>query len=133
VAQRTERFEQDPVAYQEHRTRENARMRRDRVEKPNKYREGNYKKNYGMSLDDYDKMLAEQNGCCKVCGSSTSQTQRTEHFFVDHCHATGKVRGLLCIKCNAGIGNFCDDISKLEAAIRYLNEANMGGDARGAA
>ena len=49
------------------------------------------------------------------------------------CHETGKIRGLLCNRCNMGIGLLDDDISRLEAAIRHLNAANVGRDARGAA
>ena len=77
-------------------------------------------KKYGITGDDYDRMLAEQNGCCAICGSSNSGDSRGGRFHVDHCHASGIVRGLLCIDCNHGVGKFRDSESRLQSAIEYL-------------
>lgn len=77
----------------------------------------NYSK-YGIVLEDYDLMLAGQGGVCKICGA----TPNGKRLHVDHCHSTGKVRGLLCNKCNFGIGLFNDDIQMIKKAVAYLGE-----------
>ena len=74
---------------------------------------------FKVSLDDYDRMFAEQNGTCAICGSPDSGGVGP-HFSVDHCHTTGKIRGLLCRSCNVGIGNFQDNPETMAAAIEYL-------------
>lgn len=74
---------------------------------------------YGITLDDYNRMLAEQGGGCAICGSETNKNGKA--LFVDHCHDTGRVRGILCYKCNTGLGSFKDDAGLLEKAFRYLN------------
>lgn len=84
------------------------------------FRERALRQKYGMTLDDYDGMLAEQGGCCAICGADNSRTKNSEYFAVDHCHKTGKVRALLCHPCNGGIGLLQDDPAVLEAAIAYL-------------
>ena len=62
-----------------------------------------YKKMYGITIADYDRMLDEQNGRCKMCGAVAAGPKR-QRFAVDHCHKTGKVRGLLCVRCNVSVG-----------------------------
>lgn len=78
-------------------------------------------KTYGISLDDYDEMLEQQGGVCKICGSDTP-SKRTGRFFIDHCHDTGKVRGLLCMRCNSAIGFLNDDPALLRKAIEHLEQ-----------
>lgn len=78
-------------------------------------REANLKR-YGLSIDDYDQMFTAQEGLCAVCDNKDEG--RTLH--VDHCHATGKVRGLLCHKCNGALGNAGDSIDRLTGLISYL-------------
>lgn len=63
-------------------------------------------------------MLARQNGRCAICNREPFGRWTT--FYIDHDHTTGKVRGLLCQKCNAGIGLLMDSIPILFLAIRYL-------------
>ena len=89
-----------------------------------KEREKNYslKKQFGITLDDYNTMLFEQNGCCAIC--NTHHTEFSKALAVDHCHETGKVRGLLCTCCNSAIGKFRDDIELLKSAIKYLNNGS---------
>lgn len=79
-------------------------------------------KSYKISLEEYEKMLDQQNNSCKICNVhiDTLQSKRKKNFCVDHCHNTGKIRGLLCDSCNKAIGFFNDDISLLERAILYL-------------
>lgn len=85
-----------------------------------KHRKRDIKKKYGISMEDYDNMLKEQGGSCAICGSTVSYNSRRNKFDIDHCHKTGKVRGLLCNKCNKGIGYFNDDVSLLTRALEYL-------------
>ena len=75
---------------------------------------------YDISSDRFDEMLAEQGGGCGICGA-TEPGGNGNTFHVDHDHATGKVRGLLCSKCNPGLGCFDDDPDLLQNAIEYLN------------
>jgi hypothetical protein len=84
-------------------------------------RERSYRKLYGIGIVDYDRMLAEQGGKCAICDSPEALPGKADRFFsVDHCHNTGKVRGLLCVACNHLLGRF----EKHEQAIsRYLNRS----------
>lgn len=83
-------------------------------------REGHLKSQYGITTEHYNEMFINQNGCCKICG--IHQSVLTQRLSVDHCHISNKVRGLLCKKCNTGLGNFSDNIEFLKQAIFYLNE-----------
>lgn len=79
------------------------------------------KRRYGISYEQYEELLAEQDHKCAICKSKGPNNKRARvKFFVDHCHSTGKVRGLLCSKCNQAIGLMNDDISLLSSAIDYL-------------
>lgn len=77
------------------------------------------KKAFGISPEQYDEMLAEQGGVCAICGTS-DPGRGGAYFHVDHCHTTSKIRGLLCNRCNAGLGYFKDDTSRLQSAVAYL-------------
>lgn len=72
---------------------------------------------YNMTIEDYSKLFDLQNGLCAICNLPSIKS-----LAVDHCHTTGIVRGLLCAKCNMGIGGFEDKISNIFAAINYLNK-----------
>lgn len=82
------------------------------------YRDYYLKKGTGASLAQYNLMFAAQEGKCAICEVHQSTQRRA--LDVDHCHSTGKIRGLLCETCNKVLGNFQDDVSKFEAAIAYL-------------
>ena len=86
-----------------------------------KLRDSYYQKAYGISLDDFNQLFKEQKGGCAIC-STTDYYSRMQYakLIVDHCHKTGKVRGLLCKSCNIGLGEFKDDVSLLDNAIGYL-------------
>ena len=73
---------------------------------------------YGIAGDEYDKLLESQKGHCALCGMSPKDNRK--RLAVDHNHVTGKVRGLLCDRCNKGLGNFKDNIEVLKKAIKYL-------------
>ena len=72
---------------------------------------------YGLSKEEFDAMLKEQNNSCAICG--TTEWGRPSPS-IDHCHATGKVRGLLCNNCNRGLGLLKDNTEIIENAIKYL-------------
>lgn len=75
------------------------------------------KQTFGISLEDYNIMLSNQGGVCFIC----HDIDPVRSLAVDHCHTTGKIRGLLCRDCNQGIGKFADDITRLKRAIKYLS------------
>lgn len=79
------------------------------------------KAKFNLSLDQYDSMLANQNGICKTCGTDKPGGNKGVYFHVDHCHATGKVRGLLCSSCNTALGLVKDNIETLKKLIEYLD------------
>lgn len=97
---------------------EKAKMRERFKANPEKYKNYTLKSSYGITLEDYNKMFSEQEGCCKIC--NTHQTQLKRKLFVDHCHTTGAVRGLLCQPCNTLLGQAKDDVEILNNAISYL-------------
>jgi hypothetical protein len=74
---------------------------------------------YGLTIADYDRMVTAQQGVCWICTRPPSGGGH-RRLVVDHCHATGRVRGLLCNLCNRGLGAFRDDPTLLASAIRYL-------------
>lgn len=76
------------------------------------------KRHYGITPDIYDAMEDAQGGVCAICGG----TNRSKRLAIDHCHSTGRIRGLLCAACNAGIGMFQDDPELLRAAAVYADE-----------
>lgn len=83
-------------------------------------RERGYRENYGITTAEYEDMFARQNGRCAICESESSKTANSHLLFVDHCHVTGKVRGLLCSLCNRGLGAFEDSATIVHAAAIYL-------------
>lgn len=76
------------------------------------------KKKYGLSELEYKNLLSIQFGCCAICGKEASQYKRK--LAVDHDHKNGKIRGLLCVKCNGGIGCFDENQALLDRAKEYL-------------
>lgn len=76
---------------------------------------------YGITLEDFNRMEDEQMGLCKICAAPGS-SNRNGVLFVDHCHTTGKVRGLLCKDCNTALGLLRDCPARMTAAINYLKE-----------
>lgn len=85
---------------------------------PTSKRRSNYKRNFGITLEQYNEMFAAQNGCCKVCERHQSEFKR--RLAVDHCHASGAIRGLLCRNCNTALGCVSDSIFVLSNLIDYL-------------
>jgi len=81
--------------------------------------EKNYRcKKYGITPKIYNELFGKQDGCCAICGIHQSELPYT--LCIDHDHITGLVRGLLCQKCNTGIGKFEDNPDLVERALYYL-------------
>ncbi len=77
---------------------------------------------YKITLDDYNNMLIAQNNVCAICFNKNTSGPWKGLLAVDHCHKTGKVRGLLCDSCNRGIGQLKDDIELVKNAVGYLEK-----------
>jgi hypothetical protein len=82
------------------------------------------KRAYGLPLEEYNALLARQGNCCAICRGDLAVMCGKRRPHVDHCHDTGTVRGILCTKCNAGIGMLRDDPALLRAALAYLESAS---------
>jgi len=85
-----------------------------------KHRYTSLKVVYGISKEGYERMLLVQNGRCEICGDLMTKP------YVDHCHSTNKVRGLLCMKCNMGLGHFKDSTVTMNNAIKYIEKYSIG-------
>lgn len=88
-------------------------------------REWHLKKKYGIDNNDFEMYWIAFRGECGICGKlmkrpTLTRGQGLDTVTVDHCHRTGKVRGLLCSACNKGLGMFGDDTHKLRGAIEWL-------------
>lgn len=89
----------------------------------NRAGQSNYlKRTYGITVDDYEVMYEDQQGLCVICRTEgfVMDPKHTMKLVVDHCHATGVVRGLLCHNCNRALGLLHDDTTALQRAIDYL-------------
>lgn len=84
----------------------------------------NLKHKYGITLEDYESLLKKQDYSCAICGTKENTAlyghNETLNFSVDHCHSTGRVRGLLCNQCNRGLGMLGDTEESLRKALAYL-------------
>jgi hypothetical protein len=87
------------------------------------WKETHLKRNFGISLSEYSKMAADHDHKCAICGEPEKQERggKVKALAVDHNHATGAVRGLLCSDCNTGLGKLRDSQALLHAAIAYLD------------
>lgn len=90
-----------------------------RPENAIKLRNSHLKRNFNITVEEYNQMFKEQNGVCAICGSP-EVSDRNFNLCIDHDHETGKIRGLLCNKCNRGLGYFLDNPKILENALKYL-------------
>lgn len=89
-------------------------------------RDANIRRRYGITPEEYDALEAAQAGRCGICGAATEQ-----RLAVDHDHTTGAIRGLLCARCNVGLGHFGDDPAVLLAAAAYIQQHLAGAEAPG--
>ena len=100
----------------------NPNYRKEHEEKyPEKFKERRFKElmwriKVKMTYNEFKVMLKKQNNRCAICGKEETKRRMS----VDHCHKTGRVRGLLCQLCNTSLGGFQDDVGRLKKAIKYL-------------
>jgi len=92
---------------------------RKKSEKYKKYAR-NYEslKRYGITREQVQKLLEMQEGKCAIC--SVQEPGNKNGWCIDHCHVSGKLRGILCHGCNVGLGGFKDNIVSLQAAVEYI-------------
>src|SRR5690606_20515055 len=84
------------------------------------------KRDYGLTLEEYEAMIKDQNGRCAICNEIPKEIPRKNgvswRFAVDHCHESGKVRALLCVRCNTALGHFRDNPQYMIAAAGYIQK-----------
>lgn len=106
----------------------NNKNRNDYYKKnPKRHLNSKFKRLYGINYEEYLEMEKEQNHRCAICGLTLEETpfnnrwkSPNKHLSIDHCHKTGKIRGLLCGRCNIGLGYFVHNPFILINAIKYL-------------
>jgi hypothetical protein len=105
-----ERYAQDLARSRERaRIKQKAKYDRD----PAADRDRRRRRRYGVNAEQFAAMLRSQGGVCRIC-------KRLDPNCVDHCHRTGRFRGVLCLKCNSGLGYFREDLELMRAAVQYL-------------
>lgn len=101
----------------------NTYLKEYRSRNPDIFYKSFLKRKYGITYEEYLIMFNEQNGKCFICGEAEPvkrEDKSPRWLSVDHCHKTGKVRKLLCTKCNHGLGNFNDNPDLLKRACEYV-------------
>jgi hypothetical protein len=103
----------------------NRRARNYRAMHPKKFKGYGLKNLYGLTIEQYEAALALNGSMCTVCHKPENAVikGRKIRLALDHCHVSGKLRGFLCMQCNTGLGNFCDDPEILRRAIAYLERS----------
>lgn len=101
------------------------RSRSYHAEHPEKAQNRSLKRKYGINLTQYNALAAEQCGSCSICGRVPCEdpdvSKTVQRLVVDHDHETGKIRGLICHKCNRALGLFGDDPSVVSKAAEYMS------------
>jgi len=108
---------------EKNREKVNAGYRQKRKENRQRYKGYALKKDFGISLEDYNVMFQNQSGLCAICGEKEKTKHQSGHLkdlAVDHNHVTGRIRGLLCWVCNTGIGKLKDSPELLRKAADYI-------------
>jgi hypothetical protein len=108
-------------SYQRNRYQTNPDIRAERIKASRRYN----LKQYGITEDTFHNMYDTQSGRCAICSRKivTASKDTKEVACIDHCHTTGRVRGLLCWDCNVGLGKFFDNTEVMLNAVNYLREA----------
>ena len=112
------RRETNRLWYATNKERKNATRKAWRARNPERELNQALSGHYGITADEYRNMLARQNGVCKICDGENN----CKRLWVDHCHTTNKIRGLLCASCNTGIGNLQDSPALLRKAADYIEQ-----------
>ncbi len=113
---------ENPEEYKRINREKNRRYYAANRDKQLKWNQAANLRRYGMTVADYDAMLAKQSGKCAICGRDQKHSLHTR-LFVDHDHDTGVVRGLLCYRCNSALGQLGDNIEGVLRAVDYLRHA----------
>ncbi len=94
---------------------------------PEQEHDSKMRSSFGISAAEYAALFDAQRGLCLICGLPEREKRngKVKRLAVDHCHDTGVIRGLLCAKCNTGLGKFNDDPALLAAAIEYLEQKRL--------
>lgn len=89
-----------------------------------KRRDHDFRKKFGITVVEYNLMFESQSGVCAICKRQETKGVKgvIRKLAVDHCHKTGRVRGLLCTACNQSLGHMEDNIGYLQSAIKYLEQ-----------
>ena len=110
--------------YAKNKERIKARVRKYKQANPARYEDSRLQRAFGITLEDYNNMLLVQEGVCAICKKPESVWWRKKgqpkRLTVDHCHVSGRVRGLLCQKCNSILGYAEDEPLRLIEAAKYL-------------
>lgn len=117
---------------------ESRKKSQEKYRQTDKYRysyvSSHLKRTYGITYENYLEIYKSQGEVCAICGrtelrrSYENKREQLLPLFVDHCHTSGVVRGLLCSKCNTGLGMFEDNKQSLSKAISYLKGYSFGND-----
>lgn len=99
----------------EYQARYNEKNRDKRLQS---YKNSSFKKRYGITTEERDELFSSQGFACRACGTTALRSKKYWH--VDHCHTTGKVRGILCPNCNIALGQVNDSVEHLQKLITYL-------------
>jgi len=110
--------------YQENTERKRATAKRYYADNEDRFRENAYRSKYGIGVDDYERMYDEQGGVCALCSKPETAREKwngkVRRLAVDHCHETGRVRGLLCYRCNHIISCLGDNLNSALKLVRYM-------------
>lgn len=121
------KYHYDKIYYRKHQARIYARTEAWRAKIPGYTRDKHLRRTFGITLIQYDEMFKAQSGKCKLCGRKewkiiNAKGGKPHNLAVDHCHKTGKIRGLLCAACNTAIGHLQDDPKLLHRVILYIEQ-----------
>lgn len=117
VKNNPDKAKEKTLKWQKEHPEENAASKKNWADKnPDRIRTSHLKRNFGITVVEYNALFEFQNGLCAICGSDNEG----KSFCVDHDHESGKIRGLLCKKCNSGIGFLKDDMNIIKKALFYL-------------
>ena len=113
------------IWYAANKDRINAKQREYRRTNPDARRGYRLKSEFGITLEDYDRMVAAQGGKCAICLLPPPGTGRnTKRLHIDHDHDTGEIRGLLCHACNTSLGQLGEDHERMQRMIDYVTKHN---------
>jgi hypothetical protein len=118
-AERSRRRREKYATDAEHREKAKAQARDWGARNPEKKKAQRLQLAFGLEMEQFQAMLSQQDNACAICGYTDTVNPKLFPV-VDHDHKTGKIRGLLCMSCNQGLGKFKDDPALLEKAIVYL-------------